>query len=201
MRRHLVTAAVLAAAASTAAAQESALPFTLPEFTALEKFKPDLLIGARAGFVMATDAEEAVPFIGAGARFPIADIAAVEFSFDVWQDEFANGDAKVLHYPVMVSGMFYFPLETPNTAPYIIAGVGMHNFKFEYSGALSGEQNDTDAEFSFHGGAGLELTVGRFLKVHMDVRWILMDPDPAADALKDEEFDSVQFSFALDLRF
>lgn len=199
--RHLTVLAALLCAPLAARAQESALSITFPEFRAVEKFNPDLLIGFRAGFVMATDAEEAVPFIGAGARFPIASIAAVEFSFDVWRDEFLNGDAKVLHYPLMVSGMFYFPLETPNTAPYIIAGVGMHNFSFEYSGALSGEQNDTDAEFSFHGGAGLELTIGRFLKVHMDVRWILMDPDPAADALKHEEFDSVQFSFALDLRF
>ena len=199
--RHLTVLAALLVAPLAARAQESAYSITFPEFSAVEKFQPDVLIGPRAGFVMATDADEAVPFLGFGARFPVASIAAVEFSFDVWQDEFLGGDAKVLHYPVMVSGMFYFPLETPSTAPYIIAGVGMHNFKFEYSGSLSGQNNDTDAEFSFHGGAGLELTIGRFLKVHMDVRWILMDPDPAVDALKHEEFDSVQFSFALDFRF
>jgi hypothetical protein len=198
MNRLLLSLGLLAAAASAARAQES---IVFPEFTAVERFKPDPLIGVRAGFVMATDAEEAVPFVGFGARLPVADIAAVEFSVDFWTDEFADGDAEVFHYPLMISGLFYFPIEIPTTAPYIIAGVGLHGVSFDYSGALSAEDDDSDSEFSFHGGAGLEMTVGKALKVHMDVRWILMDPDPAATALKDEEFDSVQFSFALDFRF
>lgn len=199
--RHLAVLAALLCATSEARAQESALSLAFPEFSAPDKFKPDSLIGFRAGFVMATDAEEAVPFVGVGMRLPVADIAAVEVSLDFWTDEFANGDADVFHYPLMISGMFYFPLEIPTTAPYIIAGVGLHGSSFEYSGALTAERDDTDAEFSFHGGAGLELTLSPSLKFHMDVRWILMDPDPAAGALKDEEFDSVQFSFALNFRF
>ena len=109
--------------------------------------------------------------------------------------------AEVTHFPIMFSGMFYFALETPTTVPYIMAGVGLHSMRINYVGALSAEEEDPDSEFSFHGGAGLEMTLNSFLKVHMDVRWIYMDPDPDSAALADEDFDTVQFTFALDIRF
>ena len=207
MRRHLVTAAILFAAASAAQAQDPIAPLSLSDFDgsdpqqASKRFSPDRLLGARVGFVMAIDAEEAVPFIGAGLRLPIAEVAAIELSLDVWRDEYAGGDAQVTHVPLMISAMFYYPLETPSTAPYILAGVGLHNLAFAYSGALGGETDDTDSEFAFHAGAGLEMTIGALLKVHMDVRWIMIDPDPAAAGIEDEDFDTVQFTFALSLRF
>ncbi len=207
MKQPLAVLAALCVAASAAQAQDAARSIALPEFNepdliqATSGFKPSPLIGFRTGFLMATDAEEAVPFVGLRARFPIADQAAVEISADFWADEFANGDAEVFHYPLMVSGMFYFQLEIPTTVPYILAGVGLHGLSFEYSGALSGQSDDTDSEFAFHAGAGLEMSVGSSLKIHMDVRWILLDPDPEALALRDEEFDTVQFTFALDFRF
>jgi opacity protein-like surface antigen len=205
MVKHLAILAALIGGATWARAQDAApaLKLELIEFEPQQnnRFTPSSLIGVRAGFVMATDAEEAVPFIGAGLRLPIADVAAVEFTVDYWTDEYEDGDAEITHIPVMISGMFYFPIETPTTTPYILAGVGMHSIDIEYSGALSGEENDSDAEFAFHAGAGLELTLSPNLKVHMDVRWILMDPDPEAAALEDTDFEAVQFSFALSLRF
>ena len=207
MKRNLAVLAALVGAASAAHAQDPTPTFVLAGFSEPEPvqqstgYKPSTLVGFRTGFLMATDAEEAVPFVGLGARFPIADMAAVEVSMDFWTDEFADGDAEVFHAPLMVSGMFYFQIEIPTTTPYIIAGVGLHSMSIEYSGALSAEEDDTDSEFSFHAGAGLEMTVGSSLKVHMDVRWILLDPDPAAAALDDEEFDTVQFTFGLDFKF
>jgi len=207
MMRHLAALATLAWAASAAQAQEPTRTFVLPEFNeprtiqASTMFKPDTLIGLRMGFLMATDAQEAVGFMGLGARFPIADMAAVEVSLDFWADKFANGDAEVFHAPLMISGMFYFPIEIPTTAPYILAGVGLHGMTFEYSGALAAEPNETESAFAFHAGAGLEMSVGSALKVHMDVRWILLDADPAAAALRDTQFDTVQFSFALEFKF
>ena len=207
MKLTLAVMAALAWGASAAQAQDPTHASALPDFREPESvqastvFKPSSLVGIRAGFLMATDAEEAVPFVGFGARLPIADVAAVEFSLDFWTDEFEDGDVEVVHYPLMISGMFYFPIEIPTTVPYILAGVGFHGLSFEYSGALSGERDDSDSEFAFHAGAGLEMTVGSTLKVHMDVRWIMLDPDPAAASLDDVEFDTVQFSFALDFRF
>lgn len=205
MRQLLVIATVLAAAGA-ARAQEPERPDFMSELGGagsmpVEKWKPDTLFGVRTGFLMATDAEEAVPFIGVGARFPLADMGAVEISFDVWEDEFLDGDATVIHAPLMFSGLLYFPLEIPTTTPYLIAGVGMHFLSFAYSGGLGAEPDEDDSEFSFHGGGGLEMTVGSALKVHMDVRWILLDPDPDVDAMRDEVMDSVQFTFAIDLRF
>src|SRR5688572_21764741 len=126
MKHYLIATAVLLGAPAWAQAQEAANSITFPEFNAVDRFKPDPLIGIRTGFVMATDAEEAVVFLGVGARFPIADMAAVEVSLDAWTDEFADGDLEVVHYPLMISGMFYFPLEIPTTTPYILAGVGLH---------------------------------------------------------------------------
>lgn len=208
MKRHLAAAAFLAWAASAAHAQDPApspiwtsfsAPDPLPQ--ASGRFKPSPSLGVRTGFLMATDAEEAVAFVGFGARFPIAEVAAVEVTLDFWADEFAGGDAEVIHYPLMVSGMFYFPLEIPTTTPYLLAGVGLHGLSFEYSGALAAESDDTDSEFAFHAGAGLEMSVGSSLAIHLDVRWILLDPDPAASALRNEEFDTVQFSFALNFKF
>src|SRR5688572_5054679 len=207
MTKPLLTVAVLIAAATAARAQDSAVSLLIPSVGEYEiiqptkPFKPDPLLCLRTGFVMGTDAEAAMPFIGAGLRFPIADQAAIEISADYWKDKYGDGDVELTHFPIMFSGMFYFALETPTTVPYIMAGVGLHNLRFNYSGALSAEDEDPDSEFAFHGGAGLEMTLNSFLKVHMDVRWILMDPDPDAVALKDEKFDTVQFSFALDIRF
>lgn len=205
MLKTLAILATLVGGASLARAQDAAHSIHLEaiEFEPQQntRFKPSSLIGVRAGFVMATDAEEAVPFLGIGARLPIAEVAAVEFSVDFWTDEYADGDAEVVHMPLMISGMFYFPIETPTTTPYILAGVGMHNLEFEYSGALGAEEDDSDSEFAFHAGAGLEMTLSPSLKVHMDVRWILMDPDPSAAGIEDEDFEAVQFSFALNLRF
>jgi opacity protein-like surface antigen len=207
MVRNVTSLLILLGAASAAQAQEAARTFVLPEWTEPQavqpstRFKPAPLVGFRTGFLMATDADDAVGFVGIGARFPIADVAAVEVSLDFWADEFANGDAQVFHAPLMVSAMFYFPIEIPTTTPYILAGVGLHSMTFEYSGALAAESDDTESEFGFHGGAGLEMSVGSSLKVHMDVRWILVDPDPSASALRHEKFDTVQFSFGLDFRF
>ena len=207
MWRHLVAAAILLAAASAAQAQDPVRPFWIPEFEGSDpqqgnsRFKPAPLLGIRVGFVMGIDAEEAVPFLGLGARVPIADVAAVEVCMDFWTDEYADGDAEVTHTPLMISAMFYYPLETPLTTPYILAGVGLHSLSFDYSGALSAEDDDTDSEFAFHAGAGLELTIGSSLKAHLDVRWILLDPDPSASGIEDEDFDTVQFSFALDFKF
>jgi opacity protein-like surface antigen len=199
----LLAALALVAGASAASAQS----ISFVDLPAVEQsdqtlgFKPSTMIGARVGFAMATDAEEAVPFIGVGARFPIASMAAVEITFDLWRDKYAGGDLEVSHAPLMFTGMLYFPLEIPTTAPYIFAGVGFHTLDFKYSGALSGETDDRDTEFGFHGGAGLELTLLKFLKVYMDVRWIYIDPDPAAAAVEEEDFDTVQFSFSLNIAF
>ena len=201
MKRHLATAALFAWAAASAHAQDGAASLFLPAPQQSGRFKPAPTVGVRTGFLMATDAEEAVPFLGFGARFPIAEVAAVEVTLDFWTDEFAGGDVEVVHYPLMVSGMFYFPLEIPTTTPYLLAGVGLHGLSFEYSGALAAQPDDTDSEFAFHAGVGLEMAVGSALTVHLDVRWILLDPDPEAVALRDEEFDTVQFSFALNLKF
>lgn len=204
MMRSLAALAILLGASSIARAQESTLTFALPEFKTPDPFqsgyKPESLLGFRAGFVMATDADEAVPFVGFGARFHFSEMGAVEISMDYWVDEFADGDLKVTHYPVMASIMAFFPIEIPTTSPYVFAGVGLHGASFDYSGVFAGERDETDAEFSFHGGAGLEMTMGSALKIHMDVRWILLDPDPIA-ALRDEDFDTVQFTFAVDFRF
>jgi opacity protein-like surface antigen len=202
--RHLSALIILIAAAGAARAQEPERPEILTEPAGgwmPEKWKPDTLFGVRTGFLMATDAEEAVPFLGIGARFPLADMGAFEITADLWQDEFLGGDAEATHAPVMFSGLLYFPLEIPTTTPYILAGVGMHFLSISYSGGLDGAESEDDAEFAFHGGGGLEITVGSMLKIHMDVRWILLDPDPDVDALRDEEMDTVQFTFAIDLRF
>jgi opacity protein-like surface antigen len=205
MLKHLAVLAVLVGGASAARAQEAArsIHFDAVDFEPQQntRFKPSSLIGVRAGFVMAMDAEEAVPFFGLGARLPIADVAAIEFSVDFWTDEYEDGDAEVFHMPLMISAMFYFPIETPSTTPYIMAGVGMHSLEFEYSGSLGAEDDDSDSEFAFHAGAGLEMTLTSSLRVHMDVRWIMMDPDPSAAGVEDTDFEAVQFSFALSLRF
>jgi hypothetical protein len=204
MTKPLTTLAFLLAAAGSARAQEAFLMPAVAEYELIQPtkpFKPDPLLCLRTGFVMGTDAEAAMPFIGAGLRFPIADQAAIEISADYWRDKYADGDAEVTHFPIMFSGMFYFALETPTTVPYIMAGVGLHSMRINYGGALSAEEEDPDSEFSFHGGAGLEMTLNSFLKVHMDVRWIYMDPDPDSAALAEEDFDTVQFTFAIDIRF
>jgi hypothetical protein len=146
-------------------------------------------IGPVAGYLKARDADRGTWFGGVNMRLRFARIFAIEGSISVHSDSFQDGDIDVVQYPVQVSALL-FPIPDSPIEPYGVFGAGWYYTRIDFDGALSGLDNETDRDFAFHAGAGLQVEVGPRFAVFADFRWVFLD-EPGVDNgnLDEEEFD------------
>ncbi len=153
------------------------------------KDEASFTLGPVAGYLKARDADRGTWFGGVQARLRFARTFAIEGSISAHTDSFQNGDIDVIQYPVQVSALL-FPIPDSPIEPYGIFGAGWYYTRYEFDGPLSGLDDETDREFAFHAGAGLQIEFNPRFAVFADFRWVFMD-EPGVDNgnLDEEEFD------------
>ena len=146
-------------------------------------------IGPVAGYLKAKDADRGTWFGGVQARLRFARVLAIEGSISAHTDSFQDGDIDVIQYPVQVSALL-FPIPDSPIEPYGVFGAGWYYTRYEFDGALSGLDDETDREFAFHAGVGLQIELSPRFAVFADFRWVFLD-EPGVDNgnLEEEEFD------------
>src|SRR5579863_2455427 len=155
-------------------------------------------LGPAGGYLNARGADRGTWFAGAQARLHFLEFFAAEASITFHENSYEHGSVHVTQYPVQLSGMFY-PIPDGQFRPYVVAGVGWYYSRITYTAALSGISNQTDHTFGGHGGAGLELKLGRRTSIDADIRYIFLNPSSAV--VKSGDFDYWQVTFGLNLFF
>lgn len=154
-----------------------------------QKDEASFSIGPVAGYLKARDADRGTWFGGVNMRLRFARIFAIEGSITAHTDSFQDGDIDVIQYPVQVSALL-FPIPDSPIEPYGVFGAGWYYTRYEFEGALEGLDDETDREFAFHAGAGVQVELGPRFALFADFRWVFLD-EPGVDNgnLDEEEFD------------
>ena len=146
-------------------------------------------MGPVAGYLKAKDADRGTWFGGVQARLRFARVLGIEGSISAHTDTFQDGDIDVIQYPVQVSALL-FPIPDSPIEPYGVFGAGWYYTRYEFDGSLSALDDETDREFAFHAGAGLQVELSPRFAAFADFRWVFLD-EPGVDNgnLDEEEFD------------
>ena len=132
-------------------------------------------IGPQIGFQKATDADEGRFMFGGAARVKLIPFLGVEGAIGYRQEKFANDALTVRTWPVMVTGLIY-----PLPVVYGAIGVGWYNTTFDYDQSRfpsQGIADETQQEFGWHFGGGVELPVGQKFKLTADFRYVFLNYD------------------------
>lgn len=161
--------------------------------TAVQDFGllPKFTLGPRAGYLRAAGAEDGAWFGGAQARLRLMDRLAAEGSIEFHQEKFDN--LTVTQYPVQVSALL-FPISLEKIYLYILAGAGWYYTRFDFDPGAG--DDDTDGDFGWHVGGGVEIWLNETISVNGDIRYIFLRP--ANDDIPDpEDFDYWQITIGL----
>ena len=94
-----------------------------------------------------------------------------ELSFDRHTESFELINLKVIESPIQAS--LLMRLASGSFAPYLLGGPGWYKRTVEpIDGGDSGESN---TEFGWHAGGGLEIHAGRHIGIHGDYRYTFLD--------------------------
>jgi len=125
-------------------------------------------LGPLVGFSKSSDTDAKVLF-GAALRAKFLPALAIEGSINYRQDEFADNTVTVRSWPVQVTGLFY-----PLPIAYAAVGAGWYNTSFDFDDSLN-LNNDTQQEFGWHFGGGLEIPLATVAKLAVDLRYVFID--------------------------
>src|SRR5574341_1410949 len=129
--------------------------------------------GPQVGFQKARDADEGQFMGGAALRIKLTPALGVEGSINYRQEKFQNGALTVRSWPVMATGLIY-----PLPIVYGAIGGGWYNTTFDFEqpdGAANIEE--TQQEFGWHFGGGVELPLGSSTKLAGDIRYVFLNYD------------------------
>ncbi len=131
-------------------------------------------VGPQVGFYKSKDADAARAMYGAALRLRLSDGLGVEGSIGYRKEEYADGLVTVKSMPVMATGLLYvLPIV------YGAVGAGWYNTKIEYNLASHGIRtvipNETQQNFGWHFGGGLDLPLGKSAKLVGDIRYVFLN--------------------------
>ena len=111
---------------------------------------------------------------------------AIEGSINYRQEEFAGDALTVRSWPIQVTGMVY-----PLPVVYGAMGAGWYMTTFDFDGPGAFIDDETENDFGWHFGGGLELPLGTTAKLVGDLRYVFLDYDfdavPGSDEI-DSDF-------------
>ena len=140
-------------------------------------------LGPQVGFHKSGDAEDANVMVGTALRLKLTPALGVEGSINYRQEKLAGDALTVRSWPILVTGMLY-----PLPIAYAAVGAGWYNTTFDFESDLV--ENDTQQEFGWHFGAGVELPVSSSVDLTGDIRYVFMDYN-----FDDVPFDDVDSNF------
>lgn len=137
--------------------------------------------GPLVGFSKSSDTDAKVLF-GAALRLKFLSALAVEGSINYRSEDFAG--VTVRSWPVQVTGLLY-PLPIVHAA----VGAGWYHTTFDFDEATL-MSNDTQREFGWHFGGGVELPLGAAAVLTGDLRYVFIDYNfeavPGSGDVKDD---------------
>jgi len=153
-------------------------------------------LGAHYSFLHNQATEDNSNMMGAQVRFR-SNVIGVEGAIDYRNEELGNG-VELKSWPISASLLVY-----PLSPVYALAGLGWYNTTLDFP-SNSTFQNDTQTEFGYHLGAGLEVPIAATLKLIGDVRWQFIDYEfddiPESIGKVDADSYSINAGFLLYLR-
>ena len=150
------------------------LAFALIVFAAPQVKAQGIGIGPQLGWQKSSSADKGSLMYGAALRLKLSPAIGIEGSVNYRQEKYANGGLTVRSWPVMVTGLIY-----PIPVVYGAIGVGWYNTTFDYSQELTLKNlaNNTQQNFGWHLGAGLEVPLGEAAWLTGDVRYVFLNYD------------------------
>jgi outer membrane protein W len=86
----------------------------------------------------------------------------------------------VIDVPLTGTGqLFFFP--RTRVQPFLLAGAGLHVVKTMPKGRNTALGGGTEALFAMHTGAGVDVRPSRATAVHLDARWVFLEPTVISD--------------------
>ncbi len=134
--------------------------------------------GPQIGFYKSRDADQASGLGGLTLRSKLSDGFGLEGSINFRKEKYYNGYVEVNSWPVMLTGLFY-------VAPIVYGAVGAgwynsnieYHFPAGYPNAPLTITSETQQEFGWHFGGGVELPLGSSAKLVGDVKYVFLDYD------------------------
>jgi opacity protein-like surface antigen len=128
----------------------------------------NIKLGPQVGYYKTQDADDGRFLFGAALRLKLSSALGVEGAISYRQEKYDNNALTVRSWPILVTGMFY-----PLPIVYGVVGAGWYNTTFDVD--IPGVDNETQQEFGWHFGAGVELPVGGGSRLTGDLRYVFLD--------------------------
>ena len=135
-----------------------------------DKYSPALMFGPQLGVSKSPDADANMIW-GAALRLRFLPFLGVEGAIDYRQEDFASDALTVRSWPVQVTGMLYIL-----PVLYGAMGAGWYHTTFDYNPDM-GIVDNTQSEFGWHFGGGLEMPLGNTARLTADLRYVFLDYD------------------------
>lgn len=168
----------LAALAALLAALGAARPVAAQSWS-----DPGLGLGARLSASSGASADGVTAGGGLFLRYRLTASLALEGGVSYRREtiEDAGGPLlDVLDMPVTGTGLLFF-LPRTRVQPYLLAGAGLHVVRTRPEGRNGSTTESTEAQFALHAGAGVDVRPSRGTAVHLDARWVFLEPTALSD--------------------
>jgi hypothetical protein len=175
-----------------------------PGATAQSYSDPGLGIGADAGLSEGRSADGPSLAAGIHVRYRLTGSLGFEGRIGYRRETVDDGSGPLLavvDVPMTGTGqLFFFP--RARVQPFLLAGAGLHVVKTTPQGRNTAIGGKTEALFAMHAGAGVDVRPSRTTAVHLDARWVFLEPTAIAD-LQTAGYDvrSGYFAITLGLTF
>ena len=157
--------------------------------------------GVRVGYMEIDGIEdEGSANIGFTLGFRVSNPVAIEFSCDYHSSDFSAVDRTT--YALQVSLLLYLTSNT-NVQPYLVGGGGYYISGYDYWVNGYKYTDFTSHKFGGHLGAGVDIMLGDYSTITLDVRYIAVDEDVPREALgyDTKTFDGVLATVGAKFRF
>lgn len=128
--------------------------------------------GPQIGFYKAKDAEQTNGMGGLSLRAKLSDRFGMEGSINFRKEKYFNGTVEVNSWPVMVTGLFY-----PAPVVYGALGAGWYNtnIRYHYPVESTAMTSETQQEFGWHFGGGMELPISSGMRLIGDLKYVFLN--------------------------
>ncbi len=131
-------------------------------------------LGPQAGYYRMKDSDNGAWMYGLALRAQVLPRLGVEGAVNYTEDDYSDPSVTVSSWPVTVTGLIY-----PIPAVYGAVGAGWYNTTFDYASDLNhqGADDQTQRQFGWHFGGGVELPLAANARLAADIRYVFLNYD------------------------
>lgn len=140
----------------------------------IKKTSMGISFGPQLGWQKSSSADNGSLMFGAALRLRVSESLGLEGSINYRSEDYADGGLTVRTWPIMITGLVY-----PLQYFYGAIGIGWYNTSFDYENQSLAQtfENNTQQNFGWHLGAGLEVPATSTIKVTGDIRYVFLNYD------------------------